>query len=115
LLVAKIDHSFSIVEVPERAQEMFVRDIGPELHRFAEFVLYKERPGRLVYNDGIVDPAFSRDYTLRRLTGHRITVAFSAEMTGTTVAVSGHAERRIRDAICRLGQPGHWPAGAPAL
>jgi hypothetical protein len=114
--VAKIDHTFSMAETPEQAQAMFVRDIGSELHRAGEFVLCKEDAGRLVYSDGIVDPiAFagrdSGDYAmLRKLTAHLITVAFSAELTGTTVSVSGHAERDIREAISRLGGPGHWPA-----
>lgn len=39
----------------------------------------------------------------------RITVGFGAELTGTRVSITGHAEREIRDAIDELGTPGHWP------
>ena len=115
LRVAKIDHTFSMAETAELAQAMFVRDIGPELHRAGEFVLCKEEAGRLVYSDGVFDPAFSSDALLRRLTARRIAVAFSAELAGTTVSISGRAERDIRDAIERLGQSGHWPAIARPL
>ncbi len=57
--------------------------------------------------------AKSRFYgALRRLTGRQINVDFEAEPTGTRVTLSGSAQRDIRDALSRLGQPGHWPATA---
>ena len=52
---------------------------------------------------------------LRRLSSRRLTVRFSPEEGITTVRISGSAERRLRDALARLGEAGQWPrtAGAP--
>jgi hypothetical protein len=111
--VAKIERSFSMNETPERAQEMFLRDIGPDLHRAVDFALEKEESGRLVYQDGLITDPYNKSWGMGRLTGHHIYVSFSAGITGATVTVSGRAEREIRDAVDRLGQPGEWPDTAP--
>lgn len=100
---------------PEQAQEQFVEDIAPELHRKAALALYKQEPGRLAFSDGIVDPVDlagngGLDYALlRRASAHHLQVDFDAEAMGTMVRIHGHAGRDVRDAIELLGQAGHWP------
>jgi hypothetical protein len=51
--IARIDHSFTIEEPAELAQAMFVRDIAPELAKDRDFQIAHERPGQLVFSDGI--------------------------------------------------------------
>jgi hypothetical protein len=51
--IARIDHSFTIEQPAELAQAMFVRDIAPELARDRDFQIAHERPGQLVFSDGI--------------------------------------------------------------
>jgi hypothetical protein len=100
-----------------QAQERFKNEVGPQLHRVGEFALCRNQPGTLIYSDGVVDPvAFGGrdgyDYSiLRRLTARRLRVSFEPVATGTTITIRGHAERTIRDAINRLGEPGQWPQG----
>jgi hypothetical protein len=52
--ITRIDHSFTIEEPAELAQAMFVRDIAPELAKDRDFQIAHERPGQLVFRDGIV-------------------------------------------------------------
>jgi hypothetical protein len=52
--IARIDHSFTIDKPVEIAQVMFVRDIAPELAKDRDFQIAHERPGQLVFSDGIV-------------------------------------------------------------
>jgi len=52
-VIARIDHSFTIDKPAELAQAMFVRDIAPELARDRDFQIAHERPGHLVFSDGI--------------------------------------------------------------
>ncbi len=98
---------------PERAQEMFIRDIAPELHRAGAFSLYRQRPGSLAFSDGLVSAYEDGGlYSfLRRALSRRIKVSFQPDGAGTVVALNGGAGRNIRDALDRLGQPGHWPEG----
>lgn len=49
---------------------------------------------------------------LRRLSSRKLTVTFSAEEGRTRVRIAGSAERRVRDALSRLGEPGGWPERA---
>jgi hypothetical protein len=51
--IARIDHSFTIDKPAELAQAMFVRDIAPELAKDRDFQIAHERPGQLVFSDGI--------------------------------------------------------------
>jgi hypothetical protein len=51
--IARIDHSFTIDKPAEQAQAMFVRDIAPELAKDRDFQIAHERPGQLVFSDGI--------------------------------------------------------------
>jgi hypothetical protein len=51
--MARIDHSFSVERPPDVAQAMFVRDIAPELARDRDFEIVRERPGQLVFSDGV--------------------------------------------------------------
>jgi hypothetical protein len=104
---------------PAQAQAMFVRDIAPDLHKLRGFALYRNKPGSLAFGDG----RDLRTYALgeqgpgirgpgvfmRRLSERRITVAFTAEATGTRVTLKGGAERDVRNALERLGEPGQWP------
>ncbi len=48
--------------LPEQAQEMFVRDIVPDLHRDGRFTEYREAPGELRLSDADFqhEPAFGR-------------------------------------------------------
>ena len=55
---------------------------------------------------------------LRELLARRIKFELSPDGVGKLVRIHGEAERRLREAIERLGTPGHWPAvrlteGAP--
>jgi len=54
--------------------------------------------------------------TLRRASARTLTVSFQEAGAGRTrVTIEGRAERRIREALSRLGSPGHWPEGAEPL
>jgi hypothetical protein len=158
--VARVNASFTMDVPPEQAQAMFVRDLLPDLHKDAGFILYEERPGRLELSKGVVEdsahslteladpdvvhhpeeieepelkraeprapadafqsapggregppgpPVYSE---VRRWISRRLDVEFAPEGTGTRVTLKGHAERDVRDALGRLGSPGHWPATA---
>jgi hypothetical protein len=65
-VVAKIERSFSKSVSPELAQEMFVRDIAPDLHRDQGFTLYEQEPGHLAFSDGVVDPFGLASTPMRR-------------------------------------------------
>jgi hypothetical protein len=52
--IARVNHSFTIDKPAEVAQAMFVRDIAPELARDRDFQIAHERPGQLIFSDGIV-------------------------------------------------------------
>jgi len=116
--LARVDASFQIGVPPERAQAMFVRDIASELTRVRQFQLVEERPGRLEFSDGIVDLAAYAGNDrglyaeLRNLTARHIHAAFLPDPEGTLVELTGHAETDVRDALHRLGIPGHWPETA---
>jgi hypothetical protein len=49
---------------------------------------------------------------LRRWISPRLKVRFVPAADGTLVKLSGSTERTVRDALGRLGSPGHWPATA---
>lgn len=120
-------------EAPEQAQQRFEEELGWELHRDEGFVAVREQPGEIDYSDGVIDeradeqalpdgpltasgglvghrgPTISAYAGLRELLAHRIKVELTADGEGTLVRIHGHAEGRLRDAIERLGTPGHWP------
>lgn len=105
--MARIDHSFSMNVLPADAQELFVRDIAPELRRHGGFVATKDENGHLVLSDGIVDPmAFRRDglrYALaRRAFAHRIRVEFFPDGDATKIVIRGSVTGELRDALQRL-------------
>lgn len=53
--------------------------------------------------------------SLRRIGSRRLTVTFSAAQdVGTEVRIEGRADRRVRNALRRLGAPGAWPKGLGA-
>jgi hypothetical protein len=136
--MAHVDHSFHMDEAPAQAQQRFEEEIGWELHRDEGFAAIRESPGEIEYSDGRVDEvADEQDFPtegsgrigriggipaaeagLRELLARRIKVELTPDGSGTLVHIHGHAEGRLRDAIERLGTPGHWPAvrwsdGAP--
>jgi hypothetical protein len=48
--------------------------------------------------------------SLRRASSRKLVVRFEpAGEGGTRVSIEGKAERRLRDALSRLGSPGSWP------
>ncbi|MCW3033386.1 MAG: hypothetical protein QOK19_787 [Solirubrobacteraceae bacterium] len=49
---------------------------------------------------------------LRRWTSRRLKVDFAPTADGTRVTLTGSAGRPLRDALARLGTPGHWPETA---
>jgi hypothetical protein len=110
---------------PARAQAMFVRDISPDLHKLRGFSLYKNEPGTLGFGDERDLTAYSVGERgrgmpgvsplMRRFAERRIRVEFTAEPTGTRVTLRGGAERDVRDALVRLGEPGQWPDTADRL
>jgi len=99
---------------PEKAEEMFVRDLAPELAKDRGFHITREDPGHLVFSDV---PLETPGLDLRRgaaveeidLIARHIRVEFTPEGSGTLVKLHGHAEKDIRDAIDKLGTPNHWP------
>jgi hypothetical protein len=131
--MAKIDHSFHMEEAPEQAQQRFEDELGWELHRDGGFAAVKEKPGEIDYSDGVVDDVSDEDAFpggplarsgglvghggpssaayggLRELLARRIKVELTPDGSGTLVHIHGHAEGPLRDAIQRLGTPGHWP------
>ena len=46
------------------------------------------------------------------LLGRRIKITFSPASEGTRVEIKGRAEKRLAQALDRLGSPGHWPETA---
>ena len=103
---------------PEQAQAMFVDEIAHELNAKAELAMCSDEPGRVSFNDGVVDidtlPIARSDDTelytgLRELTGHHLHVDFSADGAGTKVRMHGHVEHDVCGALERFGQPGEWP------
>jgi hypothetical protein len=111
--LARINHSFSMSMEPAQAQEMFVRDLAPELHKAAGFSLYKNKPGELAFGDERdLSTGSSRSEVsgwMRRLAERRIRVTFAAEPPGTRVTLKGGIERDVRRMLLKLGEPGHWP------
>jgi len=63
--MARVSHTFTVPAPPERAQDMFVRDILPSLYRGSSYRLAEERPGLLVFSDGAVD--VNRVFDARRV------------------------------------------------
>ncbi len=168
--MARVSHSLTMDVPPAKAQEMFLRDIVPDLHRDAGFWLYREEPGELRLSDadpmvshgvgggsalagrrtsrgldaladpdmyevhdeeagepaladalrrgGAEDEETREIHTQRRslslLLSMRLKVTFKPQGDGTRVLITGRAEERIRDGLCRLGRPDHWPAIADA-
>jgi hypothetical protein len=113
--MARIDHSFAMIALPADAQELFARDIAPELHRHGGLVAAKDENGHVVFSDATVDPmAFSRDglrYALaRRAFAHRIRVDFFPDGDATKIVIRGSVTRELRDALEQLGRPDRWPA-----
>jgi hypothetical protein len=134
--MARLDRIFQMQYPPEKAQELFVRDVAPAFAQAGAFVLYQEQPGELHFSEGDVatgaaqpsePPLFgaadleTRGVPLRaqepstglsRGFARHIKVEFTPDGDGTRVEIKGHAEHDVRDAIDRLGTPGHWPETA---
>jgi hypothetical protein len=53
--MARVHRTFTMELAPERAQELFVRDIVPDLHRDGHFTAYREGPGELRLSDADFD------------------------------------------------------------
>lgn len=100
---------------PDKAEEMFVGDLAPELAKDRGFHITHERPGQLVFSDvpiespGGFDARHGASVEEIDLLARHIRVEFTPEGTGTLVKLHGHAEKDIRDAIDKLGTPDHWP------
>jgi hypothetical protein len=137
--MAHLQRTFHMDYPPEQAQALFLRDVGPALAADAEFLLQHEHPGELLFSEGDLglppgpldeglpfgnreidaaefsaSPARYRgppDGIERAFAAH-IKVEFTAEAGGTLVEVKGHAERKLRDAMEKLGTAGHWPETA---
>jgi hypothetical protein len=134
--MAKLDRIFQMPYPPEQAQALFVRDVAPAFAQAGEFVLYEEEPGELHFSEGNVAtgaahpgeaplfgeaqletrgvPARAQKPTsgMARGFARHIKVEFTPDGDGTRVEIKGRAERDVRDAIDRLGTPGHWPETA---
>jgi hypothetical protein len=54
--VAKVNRSFTMAMTPDQAQEIFMRDLIPDLHKDGQFAIYEERPGHIGLSDGLIDP-----------------------------------------------------------
>jgi hypothetical protein len=53
--MARVHHTFTMELAPEQSQELFVRDIVPDLHRDGRFTAYREAPGELRLSDADLD------------------------------------------------------------
>jgi hypothetical protein len=89
--------------------------VVPGLHKLGGYVRTREKPGLIVVSDGVRDPSeFPMDYAdyvlLRRITAHRLRVSFEQRRAGTHITIRGGATPEVRQAINRLGEPGHWPS-----
>jgi len=84
--VARVRYSFTMDMAPEQAQALFVRDLVPDLHKDAGFVLVEERAGALGFSKGVLGGA-----------------AFNPEET-TDPDVTGHAEE-IEEPDLKLAAP----------
>jgi hypothetical protein len=93
---------------PERAQEQFLTDIAPEVHRSTQIPLLKQEPGRLLFATLGTGGGFSGVIPRRRLWGPHVEVMFEADVLGTKVTIRGSCERSVCDALQQLGSPGHW-------
>lgn len=109
--MAHIHRTFTVGEAAARLQERFTEDIGPELHRIADFRLETDKPGRLCYSDGLREPGtFGNKYAeLRVITAHRLHVTFEAVLTGTEVTLRGSVPRELEHVLALLGDQGQWP------
>jgi hypothetical protein len=113
--VASVEKTFLMPVPPGKAENMFVRDLAPELARDRGFHITHEQPGRLVFSDVPTESPYGLDIrdgsALEEidLFARHIRVEFTPAGTGTRVRLHGHAERDIRDAIDKLGTPNHWP------
>jgi hypothetical protein len=135
----RVDHSFTMALPPAQAQELFNEDVASELARQDEIEIVREEPGLIVLNDDDWHPAswrseyheeqerpegpLSANEVLRAESvserepvlpihpGKGLRIEFHAEGDGTDVRIRGHAEKSVREALERLGTPGHWPEG----
>jgi hypothetical protein len=107
--MARVSHTFSMLRSPSEAQEQFLGEMLPFLSKAGAFVRTHEEPGRITLSDGVTEPSEFPNQDggsypfLRRLTAHRLKVAFEASSGGTTVTVSGSATRDVRRMINALG------------
>lgn len=84
-------------------------DEEPDVRRVSDRAsssIFQTEPGRVVGNRASV---FSE---IRRWGAPRLTVRFASAADGTVVTLKGSIDRDVRDALARLGTPGHWPATA---
>ena len=113
--MARVEKTFTMQVPPDKAEEMFVRDLAPELAKDRGFHITHEQPGHLVFSDVPIESP--QDVGVRLgaamqgidLFARHIRVEFTPEGTGTLVKLHGHAEKDIGEAINKLGTPNHWP------
>ncbi len=137
--MAHLERTFHMDYPPEEAQALFLRDVGPALAADAEFLLQHEHPGELLFSEGDLGlspgpldeglPFGNREIDAAEFSASRaryrgppdglarafaahIKVEFTADGEGTLVEVKGHTERKLRDAMEKLGTAGHWPETA---
>jgi hypothetical protein len=137
--MAHFERTFHMDYPPEQAQALFLRDVGPAFAHDAEFLLQHEQPGELLFSEGDLGlppgpldeglPFGNKEIDAAELTASlsrnrgrpdglarafaaHIKVEFTTEGEGTRVELKGHAEHDLREAIDRLGTPGHWPETA---
>jgi hypothetical protein len=107
--VARIKHTFSMQVQPERAQDAFVTDIAPEIHRSAQISLLRQETGRVTF--ATLEPS-TYGNKRRSFWGPLIDVRFELDTLGTKITIRGHCKRKLREALEQLGTPGHWPETA---
>ncbi len=132
--MAHFERTFHMDHPPDQAQALFLRDVGPAFAQDAEFLLQHEQPGELLFSEGDLGlppgpldeglPFGNREIHaaetstatrrfgggpdgLARAFAAHIKVEFTPDGEGTRVELKGHAEHSLRQAIDRLGTPGH--------
>ncbi len=110
--------SDGVVDVNRPFDPRKVAGAGPVRRRTGEQPRPPERPRPRMM--GVIAPNVEHRQPwlyagLRRFSSRKLTLTFDAEEGRTRVRIVGSAERRVRDALTRLGRPGQWPetAGAP--
>jgi hypothetical protein len=118
--VARVHRTFTVALPPERAQELFTRDILPDADP-DEFEAHDEEAGEPVLADVLrrgtdaetaasVGDHASPSFELAA--SHRLKVTFEPDGGGTKLTIKGSSHDDVRKGLEQLGTHAHWPETA---